>query len=203
MKQIFAVLIAAGAIASTGFNPWAVDDGVGAEYWQHNSLIYGRVDRVTGTNQVMMRPLGTLSGLFDSGTIANLSVTFNTSQFAPTFPAVGDNVLVVLADRRSWTPPVSPSGYVMPYSIIKYLPIENFGFVRVNDFSDPVVAKTLKTVNKLRKDEATAGPGDAGCTYSLCLFYGEMVSVSPQLEPGGAGFITVRSIKLLSGVLRN
>jgi hypothetical protein len=172
VKQLFAIIAAVGVVGSVGFNPWGIDDGIGGDYWQFHSLVYGRVEQVNEVDKVVFRPLGVISGHFDVGTVQRLPLKFNIAQIAPKFPSAGDHVMAVLFDDGA-------SGYVMPYSIVKYFPGsgESFGFVRVKDLSDPVVGETIKAVQKLRKEDARLPAAEPRWTAALSILYADIVRI--------------------------
>ena len=100
---------------------------------------------------VMIRPLATLSGPFDAGSVASVRIDF--LPWALPFvraPNAGDTVLVILVRHYSSV----ANGFVfkvLGYSA-PYMPNPLSPIAVVSGVSDPKIARTLSQIRQLRAD---------------------------------------------------
>jgi hypothetical protein len=138
--------------------------GCGARYWWCHSLIYAEVKSVRAAAQretiINVRPLGTLSGRFDSGGTQEISVdVFRSGEFAiepskERVPAAGEKILLVLEQSR-----FGEGEYAIAHAMTAYMPGQHPDPLRiVGGSSDPEVSATLTTVQELRKQDDTVDP---------------------------------------------
>ena len=162
-QPIFVVAIFAVLLPTANAAVDIPDAGEGAAYWWKNSLVFAKVISIApGVSNrpglpILVRPLGTLSGRFDSGTIRELRtfairVDFFDDDRKAGLPRVGDNLLLVIANDSASV------GHYRPGHLAAYMPGQSNQPNRIiSGFSDPEVALTLRTVQALRKHDDLPG----------------------------------------------
>ena len=157
----FVILLSVLVMVALGGFPVA-NSGRGAWYWRFHSVVLAKVvsvdKRVGDSETITARPLGTLSGRFDSGSTPEVTLSryFETayvwSSRKGRMPNAGDEVLMVSLEIDQHR-----AGYTDP-GVTEYMPQGNLSVSIVAGFWDPDVAATLTAIRDRRKDESPAPP---------------------------------------------